>query len=451
MEDVQELLRLRPGIFTTRTPAGETYLLTHRAGESLGNQPGAGAVLERLAAGPVPALELAGPAAALVARLRAGGWLSVTVASRKPLYTVVPHRGPPREEAGVAPERPVLSRFTVLRREGDALVLEHPDSWCRMVVHDAGVASAVGRLLLPAPASDVDDQLPAPVRGRLWRDLWRCGLAVPPEAPEDATLARRQWSPAERWLHQRSRLGDHHLELDRFAGTSWARGRFDPLPARHPPFSGQVTELRRPDLARLSASDPPLTRVLEERRSIREHDDAAPITVDQLAELLFRCGRNRALRSHDGLEHLSRPYPSGGALHELEIYPVVRHVAGLSPGLYHYDGQEHRLVAVCGLQPPVRRLLAGAARSAGVPEQPQVVLVVAARFGRIMWRYEQIGYSLVLKHVGVLYQVVYSVATAMGLAACGLGTGDSDSFAQATGLDPWEESSVGELMIGSRR
>jgi SagB-type dehydrogenase family enzyme len=79
-----------------------------------------------------------------------------------------------------------------------------------------------------------------------------------------------------------------------------------------------------------------------------------------------------------------------------------------------------------------------------------VALLVTARFGRVMWKYSTMGYALVLKHVGVLYQVMYSVATAMGLAATGLGGGDSDAFAVASGV-PWEvESTVGEFLLGSR-
>jgi hypothetical protein len=37
----------------------------------------------------------------------------------------------------------------------------------------------------------------------------------------------------------------------------------------------------------------------------------------------------------------------------------------------------------------------------------------------------------------------------MNLAPCGLGTGDSDLFSQAVGTDYYEETSVGELLLGS--
>jgi len=45
---------------------------------------------------------------------------------------------------------------------------------------------------------------------------------------------------------------------------------------------------------------------------------------------------------------------------------------------------------------------------------------------------------------------MYLVATAMGLAPCALGSGDTELFAKATGLDRLAEASVGEFMLGSR-
>jgi oxazoline/thiazoline dehydrogenase len=44
---------------------------------------------------------------------------------------------------------------------------------------------------------------------------------------------------------------------------------------------------------------------------------------------------------------------------------------------------------------------------------------------------------------------MYLVATAMGLAPCGLGNGNSSLFAEAVGTDYFAESSVGEFILGS--
>jgi SagB-type dehydrogenase family enzyme len=77
------------------------------------------------------------------------------------------------------------------------------------------------------------------------------------------------------------------------------------------------------------------------------------------------------------------------------------------------------------------------------------VITLASRFTRVSWKYEAIAYSLTLKNAGVLYEAMYLAATAMQLAGCGLGSGDSSLFSQVTGLDPLIESSVGEFMLGA--
>jgi SagB-type dehydrogenase family enzyme len=148
----------------------------------------------------------------------------------------------------------------------------------------------------------------------------------------------------------------------------------------------------------------------------------------------------------------SRPYPAAGGLYEMELYPVVRRCRGLDVGLYHYDPLNHRLGRVCGLVSPVEQLLDGAGLAAGIDrERLQVLIVLAARFGRLSWKYSSIAYALTLKNVGVLYESMYLTATAMGLAPCAIGAGDADLFAQASGGDYYAEASVGEFLLGSRR
>jgi len=46
---------------------------------------------------------------------------------------------------------------------------------------------------------------------------------------------------------------------------------------------------------------------------------------------------------------------------------------------------------------------------------------------------------------------MYLVATAMDLAPCALGGGDSDLFTKVAGTDYLQESSVGEFMLGRKR
>ena len=75
-------------------------------------------------------------------------------------------------------------------------------------------------------------------------------------------------------------------------------------------------------------------------------------------------------------------------------------------------------------------------------------MTIAARFGRVSWKYSAIAYSLILKHVGVLMQTFYLMATEMELGACAIGISDIDLFAKMTGIEFHVEGPVGQIAIG---
>jgi SagB-type dehydrogenase family enzyme len=277
--------------------------------------------------------------------------------------------------------------------------------------------------------------------------LLGAGLAEPEDAPEDPALAL--WDFHDIVFHSRSRLGRHDHP---FGGVYRHRDTHAPVPAvaaRTEPF----VELPRPDWDEIAARDPKLSEALESRRSIREYDDA-PIALAQLGELLYRAARIRGIRPADGdlpYDAVDRPFPTGGGSGELELYLTVARCDGLEAGVYRYDAAAHGLRRLDASEADRLELLAAASRAAAYRADPQVLITITARFGRVSWKYSSIAYALTLKHVGVLYQTLYLVATAMGLAPCALGSGDADVAARAFGLDWAHESSVGEFLVGSRR
>jgi SagB-type dehydrogenase family enzyme len=173
--------------------------------------------------------------------------------------------------------------------------------------------------------------------------------------------------------------------------------------------------------------------------------------LEQLSEFLYRVARiTRVIRGAEQ-DLLSRPFPSGGAIHELEFYPAVRACQGLEPAVYHYLGREHLLERLPGTAEAAARLCADSARAMAQPDRPpQVVVVLASRLPRLAWKYQGIAYRLTLVHAGVAIQTMYLVGTDMGLAVCANGSGDARAFAAATGLDPFAETSVAEFALGSR-
>jgi SagB-type dehydrogenase family enzyme len=443
---------LRSGVITAIDANGEAALaLGSRWGEHLGVlTPTETKVLRTLGSGVHTEAELRDALASgdadstLLRRLHAGGWLTVRYGHQdRPLVTIRP-LGPHREPRPAPLVSPRLSRFALLRRDGDALVLESPVARAVTQVHDRDVLTVIGRLVgPPAPLPPVG--LPPGVVAEIVEELAWYGFVHEADEDTNPDLASQQWGAHELWFHARSRAGYHDQPC---GGTFWAAERFAPLPARRHAWPGIVTRLPAP--AAGSAIDRPLDEVLAARRTVRSQDGEHPLTVAQLGEFLYRSAR--VIRTGtDGKQEVSlRPAPSGGALHSLEIYPVVTNVAGLAAGMYHYDPFDHLLEPVPAEQSAVAHMLSQAGASVGTAVPPQVLLVLACRFGRVMWKYQGMGYALVLKEVGVLVQTMYLVATAMGLAPCALGVADSDVFAQATGLDRLTESSVGEFVLGSR-
>jgi SagB-type dehydrogenase family enzyme len=79
---------------------------------------------------------------------------------------------------------------------------------------------------------------------------------------------------------------------------------------------------------------------------------------------------------------------------------------------------------------------------------PQVLVTIAARFGRVSWKYSSIAYALILKDVGVLIQTLYLMAGDIGLGGCAIGMADIDLFAKMTGLEFHVEGPVGQFAIG---
>jgi SagB-type dehydrogenase family enzyme len=442
---------LRDGVTCLTMPTGAILLNPPRNEKLTGLPAGQLQALKTLNRGPATVSEMSTAAGGaevtdLMDRLARSGWLAVTMRdSGRDLYTIRPFALPGPRPAAPLPGRATLSKFAVLHRDSNGFVLEHPLAWCDLRIHDLRLLT----LLDQPAAADID--LPIALISRFTEDLHWCGLLVTDSDAEDRKFTTCSWNPPDLWFHRRSTLGDRTITWENFGPTKWAKGSFAQPPARKASYPGEPVALTVPDLAAARIGDPTLTTVLEDRVSTRAFDDARPITSDQLAELLYRTARTRSTRpAGEGEELVSRPYPSGGSVYELEIYPIVRNVAGLAPGMYHYDSFDHVLRPVAAADSPaVARLLKSTSATLTNGAEPQVLLVMAARSGRVMWTYEQVAYAVILKHVGVLMQTIYLAATAMGLGACAQGFGDTAAFVAAAGVDELEECSVGSMIVGS--
>ncbi len=348
----------------------------------------------------------------------------------------------------------MISRFIYLRKDGGRFVLESPLANAKIVLYDSRVITLLNTLVKPCRLEDLyraHEDISCVAIALFVRLLLTCqALSQMGEqgCSEEETSALAQWEFHDLLFHTRSRLGRH---ANLYGATFRFRDKIAPLPAVKPPLaSDEVVRLYAPDIRTLCENDIPFTRVLEQRHSIRKHGEQ-PITAEQLGEFLYRTARLRALSeaTEEGYERSGRPYPSGGACYELEFYVAVSVCEGLSPGLFHYCPKTHQLYRVAGWTSELNELFEGAYYAAGQQSMPPILIILSARFQRVTWKYEAIAYALILKHVGVVYQTMYLVATAMGLAPCALGGGDSDLFAAVARTNYYAETSVGEFILGS--
>ncbi|MDB5964725.1 MAG: hypothetical protein JWQ72_1225 [Polaromonas sp.] len=351
-----------------------------------------------------------------------------------------------------------LSRFACLRRVDDAFLLESPLGHARVFLYHSHAAAALALLVTPRTASELAVELAGlgiPDATALLSLLCSAGATFVCNTqggiPEDKSTPLQQWEFHDMLFHHRSRSGRH---ADPSGGTYRFLGTLPPLPVVKLPMSGRRIALAQPDMTALAAGDMPFSCVSESRQSIRNRGEQ-PIGVTEVGQFLYRSARVKRIEPADPArgaisETSWRVCPSGGAMHELELYLSISRCGGLAPGLYRYDPLGHALEHLSDLGAAQQAVIAAGSMAAGLSDPPDVLITLAARFQRVSWKYQSLAYALILKNVGALLQQMYLVATAMELAPCALGGGDADRFSEATGLDHYAETSVGEFLLSSR-
>jgi SagB-type dehydrogenase family enzyme len=337
-----------------------------------------------------------------------------------------------------------LSRFAYLRQFEGQTLLESPLSQSKIILLDWRSSALIGKLAKPQTVTELIEGIPD-ISEEIGQQFLYLLLATQMLSFETDEPPLVFWEFHDLLFHSRSRNGRHDYPL---GGIFPFKDKIEPLAAVKPLMGDTIIKLAQPNLDQLKQTDISLTEAIEKRQSIRKHDET-PITVQELGELLYRCARVKKVLETDFGEISRRPYPGGGAIYELELYCIVRHCTELEMGIYQYNPLDHVLCPISEWTPEAEALIADAWFANGQQVKPQVLLVITARFGRLFWKYRSMGYAAILKHVGVMYQTLYLVATSMNLAPSALGAGNSDLFAAATGIDYYEEASVGEFMLGS--
>jgi SagB-type dehydrogenase family enzyme len=271
------------------------------------------------------------------------------------------------------------------------------------------------------------------------RFLWREGERLP---PAEASLAAWEgWNPSAGFFHAATR-NPTIVDLETVISTVRAQAKRVP-----PPAATKQVERRRLVLPR-GGDAGAFSEVLRGRRTWR-HFGAARLPLAALSTLLeHTVGVQEWVHASGEGRVPLKTSPSGGARHPIEAYVVVRRVAGLRPGFYHYDAVGHALARVSSTVVPRFDDL--------LPTQwwyrgASALICFTAVFARTRWRYPgPRAYRAVLIEAGHVCQTFCLTATALGLAPfCSMATADA-RIERALGIDGVDEALLYVAGVGTR-
>jgi SagB-type dehydrogenase family enzyme len=260
---------------------------------------------------------------------------------------------------------------------------------------------------------------------------------------EERLAAWRALGPAATYYHlaSRTQARDTFRTAAEDAAVLRAKGH-----QPHPFKEYGAPPIPLPDGA-LPATD--FGAVLAARRSTRWFDPQRPVPLDALGALLrWTAGRRHEVDVPGVGTAVLKTAPSGGARHPIEVYPVIRDVDGVPPGIYHYSVRAHALEPLPGGPVPAQTLRewCGGQPHAG---EAACLLLYAAVLDRSVWKYPSSRvYRALLLDAGHLSQTVYLVATALGLGAFFTAATRDEPVEEALGLSWTEEVFLGVTGIG---
>jgi SagB-type dehydrogenase family enzyme len=267
----------------------------------------------------------------------------------------------------------------------------------------------------------------------------------PQEDERQKALGRwRAWNPAASFFHLSTKdiYGDEVTPQEIEFVEQLAKTHPVPMPLKPYPRA-HVIPLNREELLG------EFPKVLRSRRTWREFSTRR-VSKEALSTLLHLSFGVQAWEDVPTIGRLAqKTSPSGGALHPSEAYVVARKVEGISPGIYHYDSDGHRLekLRLGASSAEIQKYLAGQwwFRNAAF------VVFLTAVFGRTQWKYDYArAYRAILIEAGHLCQTFCLTATWLGLAPfCTIALADT-KIEKSLGLDGISESVIYAMGAGHK-
>jgi len=320
---------------------------------------------------------------------------------------------------------------------------------------ESPLAGDDARLLLAIPA---DRWIRADEAGdaAAVRNLAARGLLVTDDPDDDLVELRRRdeqlaspaWNRYAALYHALTRWSDVRAVVAGEAPLPATAGRWPPPPHFHSvPQPLAVSPLPPTE------PEAPLSELLLKRKTSRGFDPDASLTLEELSTVLrYVWGCHGVLEVRDELAILKKTSPSGGSQHPGEVYPLVRAVDGLEPGLYHYGVENHELELLERLGPDeVADLILEVTAGQEHFVAAHVVFLMTARFPRNFWKYaaHAKAYRVCLFDAAHLSQTLYLLCAHLGLGAFVSAAINEENIDRRLGLKRFTEGAV--LVTGCGR
>ena len=189
--------------------------------------------------------------------------------------------------------------------------------------------------------------------------------------------------------------------------------------------------------------------VLSSRRSVRDFADLE-LDLDDLSKILHQSyGITGELPGKGGFRQDLRSAPSAGALYPAEIYIAVRKVAGVEPGIYHYNVPHHEIELLIPGDPTEKILEVCCGQE--YVRQTSIVVLISGVLARTKLKYGERGYRYALLDIGHLGQNLYLSCASLELAVmttCGFFDDEANKLLRIDGVD---EAVMYVAFIGKRQ
>lgn len=216
-------------------------------------------------------------------------------------------------------------------------------------------------------------------------------------------------------------------------------------PLCKPPMRGEEARVKLPMDFEDLPLDGNLLELLKRRKSHRIYTEEN-LTLLQLSFLLWAC---QGIKGRRGRAYATlRTVPSGGARHAFETYLAVRHVEGLTPGIYHYLPEENALELLHTdekLDEAVVESLAGQ-KWAGKASAVFFWSMVAYR---AEWRYGIYAHRVALIDAGHVGENLTLAAEAEKVGSCGIAAISHEACCKLLEIDGEEEFPIYAMPVGT--